>query len=190
MSMGFCSHVRCRCRDITCILLLGRHLTAQQGQMLHSMLSASRRGESVRHRLALIDSSYSLASDTDLVVRPGVSSLCFPWCLRCAFVLTWYKFDTSVSKLPPNPLRGWALAASCLVHKLSQYFQECYSSAAMDCQDITANIVFSQTVYLILQGISWLNKCLSKNVTDCHEIQSVLRLHLLCELTWLKWVLL
>lgn len=112
VSMGFCSHVRCRCRDITYILLLGRHLTAQQGQMLHSMPSASRRGESVRQRLALIDSSYSLASDTDLVVRPGVLSLCFPWCLRCAFVLTWYKFDTSVSKLPPNPLRGWALAAS------------------------------------------------------------------------------
>lgn len=175
MSTGFCSHVRCRCRDITYILLLGTHLTAQQGQMLHSMLSAPRRGESVRHRLALIDSSYSLASDTDLVVRPGVSSLCFPWCLRCAFVLTCYKFDTSVSKLPPNPPRGWALAASwryTSCHNISRFslFQEDYSRAAMDCQDIPTNRVCSQAGYLILQGISWLNKCFSKNLTDCHEI--------------------
>lgn len=57
-----------------------RHHGAQQGKMCHLMLSESHREEkaTMRHCLALIDSGYSLAADTDLAVHPGVLSLWFP----------------------------------------------------------------------------------------------------------------
>lgn len=107
---GSCLHMS------RCILHVdvGRHLGAQRGERRHLMLSESHREKkaTVRHCLTLIDSGYSLAADADQAVHPRVLSLWFPWCLKYAFVLTWYKFDTSVLKLLPNPPRGWALTES------------------------------------------------------------------------------
>lgn len=97
---------------VTQILVFFRHFGAQRGEVFHLMLSASHRERvaTVRHCLALIDSSCSGAADTDRAVHPGVWPSWLPWCLKYAFVTKRQEFDTRVSKLHPSPLRGWALA--------------------------------------------------------------------------------
>lgn len=77
----FCSafvvHMAISSRTEWYIFPVCTHFGAQQGKMFHLMLSASHREREaiMKHCLALIDSGYSLAADTDLAERPGILSL-------------------------------------------------------------------------------------------------------------------
>lgn len=88
------------------------------------MLSVSHaeREATLRLCLPLKDSGYSFAADTDLAGCPGVLSLWLPWCLKYAFALTQYEFDTSVSKLHPKSPDRLSSGRELTVYKLSQYF--------------------------------------------------------------------
>lgn len=76
----------------------------------------------MRRCLALKDSGYSFAADTHLAGCPGVLSLWLPWCLKYAFALTQYEFDTSFSKLHPKSPERLISGKELTVCKLSQYF--------------------------------------------------------------------
>lgn len=149
------------------------------------MLSASHREReaTMRHCLALIDSGYSLAADTDLAVYPGVLSLWLPWCLKYAFVLTTYEFDTSVLKLHLNPLRGWALQRADAVQAVTIFSDFlCFK----DTNTITLTTTIANNIkrwWLILSltfppVVPWdwrcwfWVRCLNRNWMDYHAVWS------------------
>lgn len=117
-------------------------------------LSQAEQEATMRCCLALKDSGYSLAADTDLAGCPGVLSLWLPWCLKYAFALTQCEFDTSVSKLHPKSPERLSSGRELTVYKLSQQFHIfCVSSLLLLLlQFLLLIIIWFSTVFSFSSG--------------------------------------